>query len=299
MMNRTSRYLSVVAFLCIAMFFSSPVAHAQADETSRSWNQPVKPFRIVGNLYYVGASDITSYLITTPQGHILLDSGFVETVPQIKNNVAQLGFRMEDVKILLNSHAHYDHAGGLALLKQMAGAKLYASVADAEALATSDKDNPHWGDRFYFDPVKADILLRDGDKVELGGVTMVARLTPGHTKGNTTWTMKVLEGGKTYNVVFAGSMSAPGFKLVDNAKHPNLVADYEHSFRLLKSLPCDIFLSSHASFFDMKRKLEQLSAGAKTNPFVDRQGYLNYIRWTEKSFKELVQKQRQAKAQGR
>ena len=140
---------------------------AQADETSRSWNQPVKPFRIAGNLYYVGASDVTSYLIVTPQGHILLDSGLVETVPQIQQNVVQLGFRLEDVKILINSHAHYDHAGGLALLKRLTGAKLMASEADAVLLAAGGKGDPNFGDKLAFEPVKADRILHDGRQ---GGV---------------------------------------------------------------------------------------------------------------------------------
>lgn len=283
---------SLLLLLLAVVALPVPIC-AQADETSRSWNQPVKPFRILGNLYYVGASDITSYLITTPQGHILLDSGFVETVPQIKNNVAELGFRLEDVKILLNSHAHYDHAGGMALLKEMTGATLYASAAGAAELATADRDNPHWGNQYPFAPVTADRLYKDGDNINLGGVTMTARLTPGHSRGNTTWTMQVKDGGKTYAVVFAGSMSTPGFKLVGNEKYPDIVSDYEASFRLLKSLPCDVFLSSHAGFFHMKEKLARRAAGAKTNPFLDRQGYRNYIQRAETAFKEQLQKQRQ------
>ncbi len=192
-------------------------ASGQADETSRSWNQPVKPFRIIGNIYYVGASDITSFLITTPEGHILLDSGFAETVPQIKQNIAALGFRLEDVKILINSHAHYDHAGGLAELKELTKAKLLASEADAALLADGGKGDPNFGDRFFYAPVKADRILRDGEQVKLGGAILTTYLTPGHTKGCTTWTMKVSDNGKNYNVVFVGSISAPGYKLIDNA----------------------------------------------------------------------------------
>ena len=171
----------IVVFLWVLN--PSPARAQIADDASRAMNQPVKPYRVIGNIYYVGASDVSSFLITTPNGHILLDSGFIETVPQIKQNMAQLGFRLEDIKILLNSHAHYDHAGGLAELKRLTGAKLMTSEGDVPLLAAGGKGDPNFGDRFLFEPVKPDRVLRDGDKVELGGVTMIARLTPGHTKG--------------------------------------------------------------------------------------------------------------------
>ncbi|HWW61065.1 MAG TPA: subclass B3 metallo-beta-lactamase, partial [Thermoanaerobaculia bacterium] len=179
----------------------------QASAESRSWNQPVEPFRIAGNVYYVGASEVTSYLITTPNGHIVIDGGYVETAPQIRANIAKLGFRVEDVKILLASHAHYDHAGGLAELKRVTGAKFYASAADAPQFARGGVDDPQFGDKYPFPPIEADRVLRDGDKVTLGGTTLVARITPGHTRGCTTWTMRLRDGK---NVVFVGSVTAPG-----------------------------------------------------------------------------------------
>ena len=264
---------------------------AQRDEESRSWNQPVKPFRIIGNVYYVGASEVTSYLITTPQGHILLDSGFAETVPQIRENVKRLGFKLEDVRLLINSHAHYDHAGGLAELKALTGAKLCASEADAAQLASGGKGDFRWGDTFAFPAVQADRILHDGDTVELGGVWLVAHLTPGHTKGNTTWTMEVKDGGKTYNVVFMGSTSAPGYQLINNSKYPNIVADYQHSFRVLESLPCDVFLAPHGSFFQLKEKMARLEQGAATNPFIDPQGYRDYLKDSKKVFYEQLKTQ--------
>jgi metallo-beta-lactamase class B len=143
----------------VLLFLFPTLAACQADPTSRSWNQPVEPFRIAGNLYYVGASDIASYLVATPEGHILLDGGFVETVPLIRESVKQLGFKIEDVKILLNTHAHYDHAGGLAALKALTGAKLHASEGDAPALARGGKDDPVLGNQFLFPPVKTDRLV--------------------------------------------------------------------------------------------------------------------------------------------
>ncbi|HEU4770456.1 MAG TPA: metallo-beta-lactamase, partial [Pyrinomonadaceae bacterium] len=158
--------------ICVLLLCAT-YAHAQInDDEGRKWNQPVKPFKIIGNVYYVGAAEVSSYLITSSQGHILLDSGFAETVPQIKQNVVQLGFRLEDVKILITSHAHADHVGGVALLKQATGAKLMVSEADAEVLARGGKNDPNFGDRFAFEPVVTDRKLRDGDMVQLSDVTL-------------------------------------------------------------------------------------------------------------------------------
>ena len=272
--------------------------YAQADEVSRSWNQPVKPYRVVGNIYYVGASDVTSFLIVTPRGHILLDSGFFETVPQIKQNIVQLGFRLEDVKFLINSHAHYDHAGGLALLKELTMAKLVATQADAELLARGGKDDFGFGDRFAYAPVTADRILNDGDRVELGDVTMTAHLTPGHTKGCTTWTMKVKEGSRQYDVVFVGSASVPGYKLVDNPQYPTIAADYERTFHVLKNLPCDVFLAPHGFFYAMQEKAKLLAQGKQQNPFIDQRGYRRYIAQSEKDFRKELKRQELARAGG-
>jgi metallo-beta-lactamase class B len=282
-----------IIFLALLCVLFCPVSGcAQANNTAPSWNEPVKPFRIAGNLYYVGASDLSSFLIVTPQGHILLDSGLVETVPQIQQNVARLGFRIEDVKILINTHAHYDHAGGLALLKRLTGATLMASEADAALLAAGGKGDPNFGDKLAYEPVKADRILHDGDKVELGGVTMTAHLTPGHTKGNTTWTMTATEDSKQYNVVVAGSTSSPGYKLVDNPNYPGIVADYQRTFQILKSLPCDIFLAPHGSFYDLTKKSKLLEQGTKQNPFIDPDGYKRYIEETETAFNKELERQR-------
>lgn len=276
----------------IVLLLLCPVgANAQADETSRSWNQPVKPYRVIGNIYYVGAAEVTSFLIVTPEGHILLDSGFAETVPQIKQNIARLGFRLQDVKILLNSHAHFDHAGGLAWLKELTGAKLMASEAEAALLANGGKGDFHFGDRLSYSPVTADRILHDRDRVELGGVRMTAYLTPGHTKGCTTWTMKVKEGRKQYDVVFVGSTTVPGYKLVGNSLYPTIAADYARTFRVLKRLPCDVFLASHGSFYSMQEKAELSAPGKQPNPFIDGRGYKRFIKQTEKAFREQLWKE--------
>jgi metallo-beta-lactamase class B len=275
--------------LTALLFLLPALAAGQADPTSRSWNQPVEPFRIAGNLYYVGASDIASYLVATPEGHVLLDGGFVETVPLIRESVKKLGFKIEDVKILLNTHAHYDHAAGLAELKALTGAKLHASEADAPALARGGKDDPLFGNQFLFPPVQVDRLVKDGDTVSLGGSTLTARLTPGHTPGCTTWTMKV----DGLNAVVVCSTSVlPMMKLGAEPSYPGIADDYARTFRTLRALPCDLFLAAHASFFNMKDKVERLKKGEDANPFVDPGGYRSYLDRNEKVFRERLETDR-------
>lgn len=284
----TSRCILTLIIVCLSLPLT---AAGQADETSRSWNQPVAPARIIANVYYVGASEVTSYLITTPQGHILLDSGFEETVPIIEKSIAELGFRLSEVRVLLNSHAHYDHAGGLARLKQLTGASLQVSEADAVQVEKGGKDDFAWGDRFAFPPARVDRRLRDGDTVSLGGVTLTAHITPGHTKGCTTWTMQAKEDGRDYNVVFACSTTAPGYALVNNPKYPNIISDFENTFRVLKSLPCDVFLTAHGSFFGLLDKLEKARQPRQNNPFIDPQGYRSFLERTERAFEKQVREQ--------
>jgi metallo-beta-lactamase class B len=264
--------------LLLADLVLATVALGQSDPVSRSWNQPVEPFRIAGNLYYVGASDITSFLIATPKGHIVLDGGFVETVPMILANIRKLGFDPKDVKILLNSHAHVDHAGGLAELKRATGAKLYASRGDIPQLARGGLDDPQFGDKYPFPPVHADRIVEDGQRVTLGGTTLVAHLTPGHTPGCTTWTMRAA--GK--NVVFVGSPTAPGYRLTNNPRYPNAVQDYRKQFATLKSLGCNVFLGSHGNFFG----LADMIAGKKK--FAGCDEYHAFVAGVERRFEERV-----------
>lgn len=273
----------------LLLFLFPAMAACQADPASRSWNQPVEPFRIAGNLYYVGASDIASYLVATPEGHILLDGGFVETVPLIRESVKKLGFRIEDVKILLNTHAHYDHAGGLAGLKKLTGAKLHASAADAPALARGGKDDPLFGDQFLFPPVKPDRLVKDGDTVTLGGSTLTAHLTPGHTAGCTTWTMKA---GGLNAVIVCSTSVLPMMKLGAEPSYPGIAEDYARTFRTLRALPCDLFLAAHGSFYNLKEKSERLKKGEGANPFVDPDGYRSYLDRNEKTFRERLETDR-------
>jgi metallo-beta-lactamase class B len=253
-------------------------------------NQPVPPFQVAGNLYYVGAKEVASFLITTQSGHFLLDGGFAETAPQIEQNIQQLGFKIEDVKILVNSHAHFDHAGGLAELKQKSGANFIASAGDAQLLKNGGHGDFRFGDTLLFPPVEPDQIIRDGESIRLGHQVMTAHSTPGHTKGNTTWTTKIRVGEKSYDVVFVGSQSALDYRFVGRESYPGIRADFEKSFAVLKSLPCDIFLGSHGSFFDFVQKRERLLHG-ETTAFVDPDGYNRYLTDSEKDFREKVAKQ--------
>ena len=256
-----------------------------ASAVSRPDNQPVEPFKIVGNIYYVGASDIASYLIVTSQGLIVIDGGYAETAPMIRANIAELGFDFDNVKILLNSHAHLDHAGGLAELKRRSGATLYAAAGDIPLLARGGHDDPQFGDRLAYPPVEADRILHDGDRVALGDTTLVAHITPGHTKGCTTWTMKVLDGSKSYDVVFIGSPTIPSeYNIVTNSKYPDAVADYRRTFRVLHTLRCDVMLGSHASFFRMNEKRKALAEHPDVNPFIDPKEYTAFVGDMEKRF---------------
>jgi metallo-beta-lactamase class B len=249
--------------------------------------KPLEPFRIIRNIYYVGAADVTAYLIVTPKGHILLDGGFAETAPVILANVQKLGFHATDIRILLNSHAHYDHAGGLAAIKAATGATFIASEGDAAQLARGGKDDPQFGNAFPFPPVTPDKLARDGDRVALGGVILVAHITPGHTRGCTTWTTIVREAGRNYDVVFVGSPSVPPqYKLTGNAHYPDAVDDYRRQFATLKALPCDVFLGSHGSFFNLEEKMKH--AGEKPNPSIDPEGYRRFVAEMEKAFERRV-----------
>lgn len=275
--------------LLILLLFAGLPLFAQKDPGSRSWNQPVEPFRIAGNLYYVGASDVTSYLITTPQGHIVLDGGFEETAPMIVSSIRQLGFKPEQVRILLSSHAHYDHAGGLAELKRITGAALYASAGDVPMLGRGGLDDPQFGNRFPFPLVFADHLLQDRQKISLGGTTLIAHLTPGHTRGCTTWTMRV--GG--LDVVFLGSPSVPSeYRLTDNPRYPEAVSDYRRQFATLHALSCDIFLASHGNFFDLEGKRKALRGHPKANPFIDSEEYHRFVTAAERRFEDRVRNER-------
>jgi metallo-beta-lactamase class B len=260
-----------IALAATAALLAARPAPAQADSAWRAWNQPVEPFRIAGNVYYVGASDVASYLVTGAAGHVLVDAGFAETAPQILANVRRLGFRAEDVKVLLVGHAHNDHAGGLAALARATGARLHASPADAALLESGGADDFHLtAPEFRFAPVRVAARVRDGERVTVGDVTLTAHLTPGHTKGCTTWTTTATENGRPLRVAFLCSLTVPGYRLVGNARYPAIAEDYARTFRAVGALPCDVPLMEHGSQFGLAAKMARRAAGGAgaPNPFV-------------------------------
>ena len=266
---------------------SLAVALAAPAQGPADWHEPFPAHKIVGNVYYVGSKDLATYLITTPAGHILINSGFERTVPLIQRSVESLGFKMADVKILLASHAHSDHVAGLARLQKVTGARVHIMRGDDEIIASGGKGQYLYG-RDRWEPCKVDRVLKDGDEVKLGGVTLVGRLTPGHTRGCTTWTWKVEDGGKKHDVVVIGSPNVnPGYQLVNNKDYPEIADDFARTFKVLKSLPCDVFLGAHGGYYGMVERHALLKT-SKANPFVNPQGYRDYVALKERAFRKTL-----------
>ncbi len=275
----------------LSLFFFLPSGLAQV---SPDWVEPFPPFRIAGNLYYVGSRGLASYLVVTPKGNILINSNLDSSIPMIKASIEKLGFKFEDTKILLISHAHWDHDAGSAKVKQLTGATYMVMDADVPVVESGGKADFQYGAQpeNWYPPAKVDRVLHDGDEVKLGGAVLVAHLTPGHTKGCITWTMKVDENGKTHDVVIVGSPNVnPGYKLVGNKAYPQIADDYERGFQVLKSLHCDIFLGSHGSYFGMEEKYSRMKPGV-ANPFIDPEGYKRYIADREQAFRTELEKQK-------
>lgn len=258
-----------------------------------SWAEPFPPFKIVGNVYYVGSRGLASYLITTSQGHILINSNLESSFPLIRSSIEKLGFHFSDVKILLISHAHWDHDAGSAEIKKLTHAQYMVMEGDAPVVESGGKEDFQYGNSpaNLYPPAKVDRVLHDGDEVKLGGVVLTAHLTAGHTKGCTTWTLTANEVGKSYNVVIVGSPNVnPGYKLVNNTKYPEIATDYERMFRTLKQLPCDVFLGAHGGYFEMEAKFAKLKNGG-ANPFVDPDGYQKFVSEKEQAFRAELARQ--------
>ena len=273
--------------LCVAVVVSTPLLSLAIDP---AWTTMVPPFRIVGNLYYVGSQDLAAYLVVTPQGNILINSNLDSSPTQIKASIEQLGFRFSDTKILLISHGHFDHAGGSARMKQMTGARYMVMDADVPVVQSGGRDDFALGrdPQYRFPPAKVDRVLHDGDEVQLGGTVLVAHKTAGHTRGCTTWTMQVAQDDRTFNVVIIGSTSVLGsYRLAGTDSYPGIAADYKKTFATLKALPCDVFLASHGSMFGLKDKL----ACRQPEAFIDRAGYRAFVQESQTEFEAALRKQ--------
>jgi metallo-beta-lactamase class B len=290
---RQSAVIVSIVLMLTLLFAGSALTQNPPD-----WTEPFPPFRIAGNLYYVGSKGLASYLMTTPQGNILINSDLEANVPMLQASIEKLGFQFKDTKILLISHAHFDHDAGSAKIKELTGARYMVMDSDVAVVESGGRADFQYGNRpdFLYPPAKVDRVLHDGDEVKLGGTVLVAHLTPGHTKGCTTWTMQVTDGGKTYNAVIVGSPYVnPGYKLVHNQTYPQIAEDYERMWRVLKSLPCDLFLGAHGSYFGLEEKYPRLKEGG-ANPFLDSDGYKKFISEAEQDFRTELAKQ-QAVAQ--
>jgi metallo-beta-lactamase class B len=266
-------------------------------QTNPDWTTPVAPFRIAGNLYYVGSKDLASYLIVTPQGDILINSNLDSSVPLIRKSVEQLGFKFADIKILLISHSHFDHDAGSAELLRQTGAKYMVMDGDVSVVESGGATDFAYGKDTYA-PAKVNRVLHNGDEVKLGGTVLIAHKTAGHTRGCTTWTLQAKEEGKQLNVVIVGSWNVnPGWRLVDRPEHPasypGIADDYRRTFATLKALPCDIFLGAHGGYFGMLAKLDRIKAGETYRVWIDPKGYQAAVAEREQAFETELKRQQQ------
>ena len=279
-------------WLCLLLLVPASLLRAAPNP---EWTTPLAPFRIADNLYYVGSQDLASYLVVTAKGDILINSSLESSPALLKKSVEQLGFHFSDIKILLISHSHADHDAGSAEVKRLTGAKYMVMDGDVPVVESGGaKDFAYPKD--LYPAVKVDRVLHDGDQVRLGDAVLVAHKTPGHTRGNTTWTMRAMIGGKPRDVVIVGSWFVnPGYRLVDHpgkpASYPGIAADYEHSFVVWKSLPCDVFLGAHGQYFDMLAKLERAKTGAGESVWIDPEGYKTALTERQQAFEAELKKQ--------
>jgi len=254
------------------------------------WNKPTEPFKMIGNVYYVGTDGLASYLITSPQGHILVDTVMPEATSQIKANIEKLGFKVTDIKYLLNTHAHIDHTGGLAEMKAASGAQLVAGEADKPLLEGGYYPGAREETALNFPPVKVDRTVREGDQVTVGDVTLTARETPGHSPGCTSWEFSVKDGDATRSVLIFCSGTVALNRLVTNPTHPGIVTDYRKTFARAKDMKVDVLLAPHPEMYRMQDKRAMLSDGAP-NPFVNPGEFNAYAATLEKAFDDALAKQ--------
>ena len=286
--------ISIAALFVSGLLAQSALAHT-ANDTScvndPSWIAPQKPFRIFGNTWHVGPRGLGVILITAPTGHVLIDGGVPGNASLIETNIRSLGFELRDIKWILNSHAHCDHAGGIAQLARDSNAQVIAGAADAQLLARGGRDDPQYGDRFPFPPVRVTRKVTHGESLRLGDLVLTAHSTPGHTRGNTSWTWKACEDARCLDMAFIGSLSTPGYKLAANPKHPSIVKDFERSFAVVEALPCEIALAPHpgmVDFWERVAKRDQGDANALIDPTLCRA----YAKDAREGFAEKLAKQR-------
>jgi metallo-beta-lactamase class B len=271
--------------------FRMPASERKNIADNPSWTAPQKPFRIYGNTWYVGPRGLGVFLVTARTGDVLIDGGVPGDAPLIEANIRALGVPLRHVKWLLNSHAHSDHAGGLAQLAHDTGAQVISGAADTPLLERGGRDDPEYGDRFPFPPVHVARTATDGERLHLGDLVLTAHATPGHTQGNTTWTWVSCEGTRCLHIVDVGSLSAPDFRLIGNPKYPHIVRNFEHSFEVIAKVPCDIPLAPHPGMVDFWKHVAKRKRG-DANALIDPMGCRDYAKAARESFEAQLTKQR-------
>lgn len=291
----TSLILLLATLTTFTALQDPPSGSASQRMDTSTWNDPEPPFRLAGPIYYVGTQHLAAFLIHTPQGHILIDGGMPSTAPVIEKSITGLGFKVEDIRILLTTQAHFDHVGSHAHFKKLSGARAEAMDGDAQLLRSGGKTDYLFGGSadFHFPRVPVDRVLEHGDLITLGGVRITAHRTPGHTPGSTTYEMQVNEGGTIYTVVFAASTTVnPGTRLVNNPSYPGILEDYRKSFDVLASLKPDIWVSAHSGFFNLAAKRKKMNEKSPAAAFVDPEGYRRMVETRRKEFEALVAKEK-------
>lgn len=274
-----------------ALAACAPSFAARAYSTALQDNRRFEPFEMAPGLYYVGSSNIAVYALTTSEGIILIDGGYTETAQQVLANFQTLGLDPQDVRVLLNTHAHMDHAAGLAELKRVTGARLFASPASADELERGGRDDFFLGDLMAYEAMQVDRRLRDGEVVTLGERSLTAHFTPGHTRGCTTWTFPIEVDGAPRQALINCSLSTLRYRLVNNAAYPEIAADYQRTYAIMRGLPCEFFLGAHGSYYDLARKRRAQRAGASANPFLDPEGCADFVDRQERRFRAELARQ--------
>lgn len=280
--------------LALSCCFVLTAVHAQ---DRAAWNAPQTPFRIFGNTYYVGPHGLSSILIKTSQGLLLIDGDLPESASRIEANIRTLGFRVRDIRWILNSHAHVDHAGGIAELQRASGAEVLASAGGAHAMELGgvDPEDPQYGLSPAYTPVHNIRIVRDGETLHLGDMDITAHATPGHTPGSTSWTWRSCEENTCLNIVYADSLtaiSAPAFRYADDTKHPHGVEDFRRAIATVAELPCDILLTPHPDASDFWERVQRRNAGKHPNPLIDTGACRAYAATAEKNLDERLKKER-------
>ena len=264
-----TRKLETVAKVLASLLVTAVAAQAHAATDCghcAQWNVSQKPFRVYGNTYYVGVHGLSSILITSPQGHILIDGDLAESAPKIAANIQALGFRVKDVKLILNSHVHFDHASGLAQLQKLSGAQVAASPPTAHALKAghSGPDDPQYGTLPGITPIAKVKVIKDGETLHVGPLALTAHFTPGHTPGGTSWTWQSCDQDRCLNIAYVDSLRAasrPDFKFSNNPTYPNVRTDFAKTFATVAALPCDILLTPHPEVSDLWDRLDKRDRG--------------------------------------